>query len=321
MATEMGRVERVEVRSVWPDEAQDFTPWLAENLALLGNELGLDLELVESEAAVGDFSLDILARDKRSGRPVAIENQLGRSDHQHLGQLLTYAAGHDAGTVVWIASGFREEHRSAVEWLNRGTNEEIDFYAVEVSVIRIEESLPAPLFQMVARPPRRTSRRSRPSPDREWYREFFQPLLSKMEEAGWQWSRSWGSSEHYFESGFDHVYLGVYFSGESNAQVLYWIQFQEGETTDRVFEALYEHEDSINADLGLPNDSPSEVWWDPRRTRRYAMVGVMRERWEAQGEAAHDEIREWMAEYLGKFHRVFKPRLQAIAEETGVWHE
>ena len=121
--------------------------------------------------------------------------------------------------------------------------------------------------------------------------------------------------------GFDHVYLGVYFSGESNAQVLYWIQFQEGETTDRVFEALYEHEDSINAELGLPDDSPCGVWWDPRRTRRYALVHVTREQWDARGEAAHDEIREWMAEYLEKFDRVFKPLLEAVGEETGVWNE
>ena len=193
MATEIGQIERVDVRSVWPDEAQDFTPWLAKNLALLGDELGLELELVESEAAVGDFSLDILATDKRTGRPMTIENQMGRSDHQHLGQMLTYAAGHDAGTVVWIASDFREEHRAAVEWLNRGTNEEIDFYAVEISSIRIGDSLPAPLFQTVARPPRRTSGRGQPSPDREWYQEFFRPLLEQMEEAGWQWSRRWGS--------------------------------------------------------------------------------------------------------------------------------
>ena len=320
MATEMGQIEWVDVRSVWPDEAQDFTPWLADNLPLLGDQLGLEMELVESEAAVGDFSLDILATDKRSGRPVAIENQLGRSDHQHLGQLLTYAAGHDAGTVVWIASGFREEHRSAVEWLNRGTNEGIDFYAVEISAIRIGGSLPAPLFQMVARPPRRTSGRSRPSPDQEWYREFFQPLLDKLKETGWHFSRGWGKSENYFQSGFDHVLLGVYFSGDSNAQVLYWIQFPEGETTDRVFDALYEHDESINEELGLPDDFTSEVWWDPRRTRRYAMIGVTREQWEAHGEAAHDEIREWMAEYLEKFHRVFESRLEAVAEETGVWN-
>ena len=321
MATEIGQIERVDVRSVWPDEAQDFTPWLAKNLALLGDELGLELELVESEAAVGDFSLDILATDKRTGRPMTIENQMGRSDHQHLGQLLTYAAGHDAGTVVWIASDFREEHRSAVEWLNRGTNEEIDFYAVEISSIRIGDSLPAPLFQTVARPPRRTSGRGQPSPDREWYQEFFRPLLEQMEEAGWQWSRRWGSREHYFESGFDHVHLGVYFSGESNAQVLYWIQFPEGETTDEVFEALHEYADSINVELGLPDDSPDGVWWDPRRNRRYALVHVNRDRWKARGEAGHDEIREWMAEYLEKFHRVFTPHLKAVAEETGVWNE
>ena len=319
MATEMGRIERMDVRSVWPDEAQDFTPWLADNLPLLGDEL--ELELVEREASVGDFSLDILARDRWSGRPVAIENQLGRSDHQHLGQLLTYAAGHDAGTVVWIASGFREEHRSAVAWLNRGTNEDIELYAVEISVIRIGGSLPAPLFRTVVRPSRRTSRRSQPSTDHEWYREFFQPLLDQLQEAGWQWSRRWGRREHYFKSGFDHIHLGVYFSGESNAQVLYWIQFPEGETTDRVFDALYGYAGLINEELGLPNDSPDGVWWDPRGNRRYALVTLTRDWWEAHGEAAHDEIRGWMAEYLEKFHRVFTPRLEDVGEETGVWNE
>ena len=321
MVTEIGRIERVRVRSIWLDEAQDFTPWLAANLSLLGDELGLDLELVEQEAAVGDFSLDILAKDILSDRQVAIENQLEGSDHQHLGQLLTYASGHNAGIVVWIASGFREEHRSAIEWLNRGTNDEIDFYAVEVSAIRIGDSLTAPLFQTLARPPRRIPRGREPSARDEWYGEFYRPLLDRLEGTDLRWSRRWGPSEQYFESGFNHIRLGVSLSGERQTNVMVWIQFPDGETTDQVFDALYEYHDSINEQLGLPVDSPSGVWWNPRETRRYALLTLNKDQWEARGDAAHDEIREWMAEYLEKFYRVFKPRLQAIAEETGVYDE
>ena len=326
VVTEIGRIERVRVRSIWPDEAQDFTPWLATNLSLLGDELGLELELVEQEAAVGDFSLDILAKDILSDRQVAIENQLEASDHRHLGQLLTYASGHNAGIVVWIAAGFREEHRSAIEWLNRGTNDEIDFYAVEVRGIRIGDSLPAPLFQTVAHPPRRIPRERQPSARDEsrdeWYGEFYRPLLDRLEGTDLRWNRRWGPSEQYFESGFGDIFLGViFFSKEQEAQVLFWIQFPEGETTDQVFDALQEYADSINEELGLPDDLTPEVWWRRRGNRRSALVGVSRDQWEAQGDAAHDEIREWMAEYIEKFYRVFKPRLQAVAEETGVYDE
>ena len=109
----LGTIERVDIREIWPNEAADFTPWLAENLATLGKALGLDLEFQAQEAPVGGYSLDILARDVQSGRPVVIENQLGQTDHTHLGQLLTYAAGFDANVIVWIAKEFRDEHRQA----------------------------------------------------------------------------------------------------------------------------------------------------------------------------------------------------------------
>ncbi|WP_049757146.1 hypothetical protein [Ammonifex degensii] len=112
---QLGRLEKIDPREVWPNEAWDFTPWLRDNIQELSEALGLDLEIVETEDVVGDFWVDMVGKDVGSGRPVVIENQLGPTDHDHLGKLLTYAAGKDAGVVIWVATDFRDEHRQALE--------------------------------------------------------------------------------------------------------------------------------------------------------------------------------------------------------------
>jgi hypothetical protein len=148
----IGRLEEVGLRSVWPDEAKNFTPWLADNLDVLAAELGLGpLTVRQREFPVGSYSLDILAEDT-GGRVVAIENQLEWSDHRHLGQCLTYASGTRAWAVVWVAPRFNEEHRSALDWLNQHTDTDVHFFGVELAAVRIGDSLPAPLFRVVARP-------------------------------------------------------------------------------------------------------------------------------------------------------------------------
>lgn len=111
----LSTIRRVELRNVWPNEATDFTPWLAENIGELGAALGLELGLRQREADVGGYSLDILAHDLNRDRPVVVENQLGSTDHDHLGKLLTYAAGFDANVVVWLTREFRDEHRQALD--------------------------------------------------------------------------------------------------------------------------------------------------------------------------------------------------------------
>jgi len=152
--SDLGRLTRVDLRHVWQTEAQDFTPWLAreDNLALLGDTLGIDLELEAVERNVGPFRADILCKDTLSDRWVVVENQLERTDHTHLGQLLTYAAGLDAVTIVWIAARVAEEHRAAIDWLNEITEAEVRFFALEVELWRIGQSPAAPKFNVVSKP-------------------------------------------------------------------------------------------------------------------------------------------------------------------------
>ena len=154
-----GKLELVEIRKGWSREDTEFTPWLAveENLALLGAEIKIDLELVETESEVGSYRADILAKRKDSGDAVVIENQFGNTDHSHLGQLLTYAAGvgaegSGAKTIIWIAEHFSEPHRAALDWLNKCTEPGIRFFAVELQLWRIGDSPYAPKFNVVSRP-------------------------------------------------------------------------------------------------------------------------------------------------------------------------
>lgn len=147
-----GRLQDVAVREAWTHEALGFTPWLAQNLDRLGEALGLKLEHTGSEVAVTRFAADILARNLTDGSAVLIENQLEVSDHSHLGQILTYLAGLEARTVIWVAPRFHEAHLSAIRWLNQHTPADFSFFAVKLRVVRIGESPFAPLFDILERP-------------------------------------------------------------------------------------------------------------------------------------------------------------------------
>ena len=150
----LGRLEPVDLREAWESEPQDFTPWLArdENLAVLSKTLNMELEAEGTEQKVGPFSADILCRDTQDDSLVLIENQLERTDHTHLGQLLTYAAGLQTVTIIWIAKTFTDEHRAAMDWLNEITSESFRFFGLEIELWRIGDSMAAPKFNVVSRP-------------------------------------------------------------------------------------------------------------------------------------------------------------------------
>jgi len=149
---ELGNLEEVDLRQAWPHEARSFTPWLAENIEMLSSVIGIPLELEGQEVAVEQFSADILARNPRDDSRVLIENQLEQSDHGHIGQIMTYLAGLDVNTVIWIAAGFREPHLSAIRWLNDHTIEPFAFFAIKLSIVRIADSPMAPVFEVVVKP-------------------------------------------------------------------------------------------------------------------------------------------------------------------------
>ena len=151
--TKFGRLEEVSLRDYWKSEPRNFTKWLSEkeNIELLGEEIEIDLELIQTEANVGAFSADILAKDG-NGNYVIIENQLEKTDHDHLGKIITYASGKEAKTIVWIAKKFSEEHKKAIEWLNEHTDDDINFFAIEIELWKIGNSDPAPKFSIVEKP-------------------------------------------------------------------------------------------------------------------------------------------------------------------------
>ena len=185
---ELGKLEYVPVRHIWSDEARDFTPWLAENLDHLAAKLDMNLELVEQEASTGRFRLDILARDVDCDVMVAIENQLEPTNHNHLGQLLTYAGNHDVRRLIWVAPDFSPEHRAALEWFNQWTDDEIEAYGVEVTAVRIGDSLPAPIFSIVVAPSVRVDHTKalsdRPMTRKQFYSRFYRLLNSELANKG-----------------------------------------------------------------------------------------------------------------------------------------
>ncbi len=147
-----GRLVDLPLRDAWKHEALEFTPWLAANIDHLSDAIGIPLELTGQEVRVDTFAADILARDSSDGSVVLIENQLEQTDHTHLGQIMTYLAGLDAQTVVWIAPHFREPHLSAIRWLNEHTADGFSFFAVKARVVRIGDSPFAPIFEVVEKP-------------------------------------------------------------------------------------------------------------------------------------------------------------------------
>lgn len=151
--TNFGTLKEItDLRSIWPHEALNFTPWVAENVDLLADAVGLDITVDETESSVGDFNVDIYASETGTDRKIIIENQLEDTDHDHLGKLITYASGKGADVVIWVVKHAREEHKAAVEWLNNHTDDKIGFFLCEIKLFQIGDSQIAPAFTVVERP-------------------------------------------------------------------------------------------------------------------------------------------------------------------------
>lgn len=298
---EFEKIEHVNLRKIWPNEASDFTPWLAENINALGEALGIELELEGCEQCVGDFSLDMLAKDLGSGRNVIIENQLTPTDHDHLGKLLTYAAGYDAAIIIWISEGIREEHRQALDWLNQITGEETSFFGVAVEVLKIGDSKPAFNFKPVVFPNewQKTKRRSASTVSirAEAYRAFFQKLIDDLRgnhrftNARVGQPQSWYS----FSSGIQGVYYDASFALGSRVRVDLYIDRDD----KALFDSLRTNKQAIEEAFG------QELEWERIDERRASRIAVYRlGSIDAPDEQLKD-IHSWVVSNLLKFKEVF----------------
>lgn len=316
-AQELGTIENVDIREVWPTEDDHFTPWLGDNLDKLGAELGLDLELIATEAQVGPFRLDVRAQDANIRGEVIIENQFGHTDHSHLGQLLTYAGGFDAGVVVWIAEQFRDEHREALDFLNSRTGEDTQFFGVEIEVWKIGDSLVAPHFNLVSTPNEwrkqgvsGTQASGNVSERQERYRAFFQQLIDTMREEHKFTGAKVGRAQSFyrFASGFSGIgYLSRFKEGSRYGVELY-IDTRDKVRNERLFDDLEEQKAEIESLLS------ESLLWLRSDSIRACRVEAVRDGTIDDDEETLEEIRTWMVDRLLKFREVFEPRLAELAE-------
>ena len=313
MSKELSRLEEVKLREIWPDEAQDFTPWLAQeqNLILLGETLDMDLELEGQEINVGDFRADILCLNTADDSRVLIENQLKRTDHDHLGKILTYSAGLNAHTVIWIARKFREEHRAALDRLNDITNENFRCFGIEIKVWQIGNSACAPQFEIVSSP-------------NDWSREVNKETRrveqEDLSEARLQRKRLWAQFRELIIQGGSQLqsrerkstrYL-IFDIGRRGFAMSVWMSkrfrglgtelYMTGQNAIAHFHLLKEQREEIETQFG------ESLEWEEERCRAFSWQEDVNPTDEDDWPNQH----KWLAAKLEKFNEVFRPRIKNL---------
>jgi hypothetical protein len=319
MATRnLGRLERVELRDIWTSEASDFTPWLAraENLSVLGEALGMELELEAQERNVGPFRADILCKEIGTDRWVLVENQLERTDHGHLGQLLTYASGLEAVTIVWIAARFTEEHRSTLDWLNRITDESFRFFGLEVELWKIGESPAAPKFNVISKP-------------NDWSQSVAQAARA-IDEADLSETRTvqkayWSALNPVLSAAAGPV------SGNRKAQPQSWMAYPIGRTFFALGAVMVRPKNQIRAELYISGGDAKRFFvllraqkeqverelgyaleWEELPSKRDCRIACYLNDLDPEDESDWPRQHEWLAKRLNDFHRVFSQRVRAL---------
>lgn len=311
---ELGRIASVDLREIWTSEDKHFTPWLAqpENLELLGEALGIDLQLEAQEKDVGPFRADLLCKNTAEEDSwVVIENQIERTDHRHLGQLLTYASGLHAKTIVWISRQFTEEHRAALDWLNRIANRSAQFFGIEVELWKIGSSPAAPRFNVVCKPNEweatvedakeaisaEEGNRSQRLRIRYWtaFRDYLRDQRSSLKAQK-------PSKDHWYSFGI----------GTSRAHTAALLITRDGEIAVELtmngpdakdlFRDLHAQKESIEMSLGETLD------WREMPDKKASRIVVFRSA-DGYSEATWPEQFAWLRERLEAFDRVFRPLL------------
>lgn len=313
-----GVLNKVGLREIWPHEASDFTPWLAENIDELGKALGMDLELIEQEASVGDFSLDILAKDLGTSRTVIVENQLTQTDHDHLGKLITYAAGFDASIVIWVSDSIREEHRQAMDWLNQRTDSETSFFGVVVEVIKIDDSKPAFNFKLVASPnewqknKKRQTQRTSVSTKGEKYQNYFQNLIDDLRDIHRFTSAKASQPQNWysFSSGVSGITYGANFSQGGKARAELYIDLGDHEKNKYVFDQLFNMKGEIEDSLG------QEISWERLDNKRASRLALYIDGSIEESDSELEKVKNWHIEQLLKLKAALGKKIEQLSKEA-----
>ncbi len=319
---ELGRMKKIKLREIWKDEAGDFTPWLAEeeNLALLGDTIGLELELEGRETSVGDFRADIMARNTADGTVVLIENQLKRTDHVHLGQLMAYTAGLEAATVVWIALRFTDEHMAALDWLNENTDDQFSFFGLEVELWRIGNSIPAPKFNIVSKP-------------NDWSREARVGAQKELSETDKFRLNYWKHFRKYMEDQNTKLKLPkpnklhymTFSIGRSDFKLVTVIRFQNPKRIQCQFEAWRDYSGPMFRYLEenkLEIEKEFGASLDFKKTKKGGGMSLsvfLHTDPQNKNEAEREKQFKWFEDNLMKFDRIFRPLVKDFNPDE--WEE
>ena len=253
----LGKLQEIDIKKVWLHEQYDFSKWLAseENIQELGDTLGLSLTDVETEKFVGKYRCDILCKDEITGKVVLIENQLEPTDHDHLGKIITYASGLDASVVVWIVASARQEHASAIEWLNKHTDDDLSFFLIEVHAYKIGDSEPAPQFKIIEQPNdfvksvKAISQSSELSDSERSRLEFWTQLNEVLEERGKPFNKRKPTTDHWYSiaMGSSECQISIdLVNKEHKIRVGVWVTDNKD-----LFDKFFANKDQIEATCGF----------------------------------------------------------------------
>jgi hypothetical protein len=309
----LSRLKKIDLRQVWRHEALDFTNWLAqdENLSLLSDTVGVDISLIETEASVGKFNVDVLAEEQNTGRKIIIENQLEITDHDHLGKIITYASGYDAEIVVWIVREVREEHKKAVDWLNEITDESINFFAIKMEVWQIGDSDYAPRFSVVSEPNdwakqiKATSKQpGKITETKTKQLEFWMNFREYAEERGTTVSLRKGRPQHWYliKVGTSLATISLTVNSQTN-EIGCEIYIRDSQ---ELFDSLYANKDAIERALG-----GLELDWQPLESRKGSRIKIAREA-NYEDEHQNEENFAWLKDMAERFYAVFSKEIQKV---------
>lgn len=315
MNIELGELKLVNLRSKWMDEYAQFTPWLAANIHLLNNELGLELEVENTEVSAGPYSADILAKDTGTGKYVVIENQLSKTDHDHLGKAITYASVLDASTIIWIASEFTEQHKKALDWLNDHTSEDLVFYGVKVELWQIDNSKAAVKFNVVSTPLQQDQRAAKTkvhenlTESKKLQLEFWTLFRDQLASTKAIPSLQTPRGQYWFDVtlGKSNIHLSNILSTHDNrAGIRVYIS---NKIADHMLPFLQANKAEIEAELG------ETLQWNPNPENRDKIIAIFRPI-NLRNKSEWPEVIAWMTEKTIKFRKVFSKWVKKADSST-----